>query len=62
MIGAADEKLAEEIRVTGAAVRLGRLDPLVELVQAQRLAVELAALRGLDPDTPRHLTRSIILT
>jgi fructoselysine-6-P-deglycase FrlB-like protein len=62
MLGAADERLAEEIRVTGAAVRLGHLDPLVELVQAQRLAVELATLRGLDPDTPRHLTRSIILT
>ncbi|WBU36755.1 SIS domain-containing protein [Homoserinibacter sp. YIM 151385] len=62
MLGAADEKLAEQIRATGAVVTLGTLDPIVELVQAQRLAVELAASRGLDPDTPRHLTRSIILT
>ncbi|MET0304111.1 MAG: SIS domain-containing protein [Microbacteriaceae bacterium] len=62
MFGAADEKLADQIRATGATVLLGSVDPIVELVQAQRLAVELAATRGLDPDTPRHLTRSIILT
>ncbi|MGQ7296139.1 SIS domain-containing protein [Quadrisphaera sp. KR29] len=61
MLGAADERLAAEVEATGAAVRLGHLDPLVELVQAQRLAVELAGHRGLDPDSPRHLTRSIIL-
>lgn len=62
MIGAADERLADEIRATGATARTGTLDPIVELVQAQRLAVDLAAARGLDPDRPRHLTRSIILT
>jgi fructoselysine-6-P-deglycase FrlB-like protein len=37
------------------------LDPLVQLVLAQRLAVALAAHRGLDPDRPRHLSRSVIL-
>lgn len=62
MIGAADERLAEQIRATGAVVRLGTLDPILELVQAQRLAVAVAESRHLDPDTPRHLTRSIILT
>ncbi|TBN57720.1 SIS domain-containing protein [Glaciihabitans arcticus] len=61
MFGVADERLADEIRATGARVILGSHDPLVELVQAQRLAVALAAHRGLDPDSPRHLTRSIIL-
>lgn len=61
MFGAADEKLADQIRATGATVQLGRLDPLVELLQAQRLAVAVAESRGLNPDTPRHLTRSIIL-
>jgi fructoselysine-6-P-deglycase FrlB-like protein len=30
-------------------------------VVCQRLAVELAAARGLDPDTPRHLSRSVVL-
>ncbi|MFD4673275.1 SIS domain-containing protein [Lentzea sp. NPDC058450] len=36
-------------------------DPLAELVAVHRLAVEVALLRGLDPDTPRNLTRSVIL-
>jgi len=31
-------------------------------VQAQRFAVALAGLRGLNPDTPRHLTRSVVLS
>jgi fructoselysine-6-P-deglycase FrlB-like protein len=34
---------------------------MADLVNAQRLAVALAARKGLDPDAPRHLTRSIIL-
>jgi hypothetical protein len=29
---------------------------------AQRLAVDVARSRGLDPDQPRHLTRSIVLS
>ena len=62
MIGAADERLAAQIRDTGATVKLGVLDPIVELVQAQRLAIAVAEFRDLNPDLPRHLTRSIILT
>jgi fructoselysine-6-P-deglycase FrlB-like protein len=62
LFGAGDEALADDIRATGATVRVGTGDPLVELVLAQRLAVELAEHRGLDPDAPRHLTRSIILS
>lgn len=61
MFGSDDESLARDIRATGATVQLGTSDPLVDLVQAQRLAVAVAETRGLDPDTPRHLTRSIIL-
>jgi CRISPR-associated protein Cas5a/b/c len=34
---------------------------MAELVKAQRLAVALAAARGLDPDRPRNLSRSVIL-
>jgi hypothetical protein len=30
-------------------------------VQVQRVAVALAAARGLDADRPRHLSRSIVL-
>jgi fructoselysine-6-P-deglycase FrlB-like protein len=54
--------LARDVRGTGAAVELPTVDPLVDLVRAQRLAVELAAARGLDPDRPRNLARSIILS
>ena len=61
MIGKTDAALAQEIRATGAAVRVGSNDPLVELALAQRLAVDIAELRGLNPDTPRYLTRSIVL-
>ncbi|WP_256862149.1 hypothetical protein [Microbispora sp. GKU 823] len=39
----------------------GGLDPMAELVRVQRLAVARAHARGLDPDTPAHLTRSVIL-
>ncbi|HEU5110233.1 MAG TPA: sugar isomerase [Micromonosporaceae bacterium] len=35
--------------------------PLAQLVLAQRLAVALAGVRGLDPDAPRRLTRSVVL-
>jgi fructoselysine-6-P-deglycase FrlB-like protein len=61
ILGTPDSSLADDIRATGAHVRLSEYDPLVELVLTQRLAVDLAENRGLDPDTPRHLTRSIIL-
>jgi glucosamine 6-phosphate synthetase-like amidotransferase/phosphosugar isomerase protein len=37
------------------------IDPMAQLVGAQRLAVAIAERKGLDPDAPRHLTRSIVL-
>ncbi|GAA2251006.1 hypothetical protein GCM10010145_18180 [Streptomyces ruber] len=61
MLGDAPDGLARQVRDTGAAWVAGGLDPLAELVRAQRLAVAVAAARGLDPDRPRHLTRSVIL-
>ncbi|MCW5252134.1 SIS domain-containing protein [Streptomyces sp. SHP 1-2] len=61
MFGAAPEGLAEQVRATGGRWVDGELDPLAELVRAQRLAVAVAAARGLDPDSPRNLTRSVIL-
>ncbi|MEU7135498.1 sugar isomerase [Streptomyces sp. NPDC046261] len=36
-------------------------DPMADLVRAQRLAVAVAESRGLNPDAPRNLTRSVIL-
>ena len=53
--------LAEQVGATGGLWVQQDLDPLASLIQAQRLALELAAARGLDPDAPRHLTRSVIL-
>ncbi|MEU4489664.1 SIS domain-containing protein [Streptomyces purpurascens] len=61
MFGDAPDGLAEQVRGTGALWIAGALDPLAELVRAQRLAVAVAASHGLDPDSPRHLTRSVIL-
>ncbi|MFF9238068.1 SIS domain-containing protein [Streptomyces sp. NPDC014776] len=61
MFGEAPEGLADQVRATGGLWVDGGLDPLAELVRAQRLAVAVAAARGLNPDQPRHLTRSVIL-
>ncbi|MFE9767492.1 SIS domain-containing protein [Streptomyces sp. NPDC005808] len=62
MLGEAPPGLAEQVRATGGLWVAGELDPLAELVRVQRLAVAAAAARGLNPDRPRHLTRSVILT
>ncbi|MFD9399662.1 SIS domain-containing protein [Streptomyces sp. NPDC060011] len=62
MFGEAPDGLAEQVRETGALWVGGGLDPLAELVRAQRLAVAVAAAKGLDPDQPRHLTRSVMLS
>ncbi|MER6622285.1 sugar isomerase [Streptomyces sp. NPDC000931] len=61
MLGDAPEGLARQVRDTGGLWVEGTLDPLAELVRVQRLAVAVAAARGLDPDRPRHLTRSVVL-
>ncbi|MEU8523339.1 sugar isomerase [Streptomyces sp. NPDC048577] len=45
----------------GGTIRTGGLDPLADLVRAQRLAVLLAEAQGQDPDRPRNLTRSVVL-
>jgi len=61
LFGPAPAGLVDEITATGALVVQANIDPMADLVSAQRLAVALAARKGLDPDSPRHLTRSIIL-
>lgn len=61
VLGERPEGLVEDVAATGAQVQVAEVDPQVELVRIQRLAVELAAARGLDPDQPRNLTRSVIL-
>ncbi len=61
-LGVGDDSLAQDIERTGAVVVQGVRDPLIELALAQRLAVREAEHKGLDPDRPRHLTRSIVLS
>ena len=53
--------LAGDIEETGANLVEPSSDPMVELVRVQRFAVQLALTRGLDPDQPRYLNRSVVL-
>ena len=55
------EGLEAQIAETGGLLAHSALDPMADLVRVQRLAVAIAEARGLDPDQPRHLTRSVIL-
>jgi fructoselysine-6-P-deglycase FrlB-like protein len=54
--------LLADVRETGATVVANRHHPLANLVLAQRTAVALARVRSLDPDRPRNLTRSVVLS
>ncbi|WP_157427454.1 SIS domain-containing protein [Agromyces salentinus] len=59
--GEAPVGLEGDVLATGARFEAGTLDPMAELVRAQRVALARALARGLDPDAPRNLTRSVIL-
>lgn len=59
--GEAPEGLDGDVAATGGHFEAGRLDPMAELVRAQRVALARARAKGLDPDSPRNLTRSVIL-
>lgn len=59
--GSIDASLQRDIRATGALLEMSTLDPMAHLIRAQRTAVALAKVRGLDPDHPRGLSRSIVL-
>ncbi|KQS10006.1 sugar isomerase [Curtobacterium sp. Leaf183] len=61
-LGATPDGLADEVAATGARFVHHDLDPIAGLVVVHRFAVALAERRGLDPDNPRSLTRSVILT
>jgi fructoselysine-6-P-deglycase FrlB-like protein len=60
-IGEVPADLLADARRTGAAVIASGADPLVALIGAQRLAAALAERKGIDPDQPRALSRSVIL-
>ena len=61
LFGAAPGGLAEDVARVGGTFVASALDPLAELVRAQRVAVARAEAAGLNPDTPRNLTRSVVL-
>lgn len=62
MLGEPPAGLAAQVAATGAWFEAGdRLDPMAELVVAQRVALAQAVNRGLDPDRPRNLTRAVVL-
>ncbi|MCU1495227.1 MAG: sugar isomerase [Acidimicrobiaceae bacterium] len=60
-LDAIEPGLAAQIQITGASVVSGQGDPVAELVRVHLAAEQLAAARGLDPNAPLHLTRSVIL-
>jgi fructoselysine-6-P-deglycase FrlB-like protein len=65
VLGPVPAGLADQIAATGAqlvADDTDSTDAMVALTGAQRLAAALATARGLHPDEPRNLTRSVILT
>jgi fructoselysine-6-P-deglycase FrlB-like protein len=72
MLGPAPEGLADEVAAAGGTMwpaaeglvsdGLAVEHPLAELVRVHRVAVTVARAAGLDPDRPRNLTRSVILS
>ena len=60
-IGEVPPGLADQVAATGAHFEHREIDPLAELVRVHRLCLLKARQAGLDPDHPRHLTRSVIL-
>ncbi|GAA3128640.1 SIS domain-containing protein [Nonomuraea salmonea] len=62
MLGTAPEGLRAQVEATGGTFVESGLDPMAELIRAQRVAVARAFARGLNPDEPMHLTRSVILS
>ena len=59
--GAAPEGLEAQVAATGARFVQHAVDPMADLVRLHRVALDRAVARGLDPDQPRNLTRSVIL-
>jgi fructoselysine-6-P-deglycase FrlB-like protein len=61
LLGHSPAGLPAEVAAAGGLAWQGNRDPMAELVVVQRLAAALGRARGLDPDRPRNLTRSVIL-
>jgi len=59
--GAAPEGLDAQVAATGGRWVQHPIDPLADLVRLHRVALDRALAKGLNPDEPRNLTRSVIL-
>lgn len=62
MFGEPPAGLADDVAATGATWIADDRDPMVQLVTVQRVAVARALALGLNPDAPRSLSRSVVLT
>jgi len=62
LIGDGPSALRGEVEATGGRyLHHAGVHPLAELARVHRVTLDRAQARGLNPDEPRHLTRSIIL-
>jgi fructoselysine-6-P-deglycase FrlB-like protein len=61
-MGPVDRHVLDAAGHAGATVVNHGRDPIVELIIVQRAAVALARARGVDPNHPRHLSRSVVLS
>ena len=61
LLGPAPAGLTHTIAAAGGFAWSSGEDPMAELVRVHLTALALARARGLDPDRPRNLTRSVIL-
>ncbi|MCF3139387.1 SIS domain-containing protein [Paenarthrobacter sp. AR 02] len=61
LFGAQPEGLDHDMAVTGALYVHTDKHPLAELARVHKVTLERARVRGLNPDLPRNLTRSVIL-
>ncbi|NVM94662.1 SIS domain-containing protein [Arthrobacter wenxiniae] len=61
MFGRQPEGLDADMEKTGALYINNDVHPLAELARVHRVTLERARARGMNPDLPRNLTRSVIL-
>lgn len=61
LFGNQPEGLDADMAVTGALYISTDKHPLAELARVHKVTLERARVRGLNPDLPRNLTRSVIL-
>lgn len=61
LFGNQPEGLDQDMAVTGALYIHTDKHPLAELARVHKVTLERARVRGLNPDLPRNLTRSVIL-